>query len=152
MKEYKGKMSKLSLKYEKSPFPMRKITDSTDLHNVFRQIFDEDTIGYIESVHVLYMNGANKTIGYDCHAKGGTYQCVADVLPILTQCLLSGASAVAISHNHPSGQVMTSREDDRLTKRLKEACDIIGIRFLDHLVLSGTDETLYYSYADNGKI
>ena len=54
-----------------------------------------------------------------------------------------------MSHNHPSGNIQPSMQDDQVTKRVKEIAKLIGINLLDHLII--TDET-YYSYSENGRI
>jgi DNA repair protein RadC len=54
-----------------------------------------------------------------------------------------------ISHNHPSGQLKSSEQDDALTKKLSDACKIMDIRLLDHVIITSEG---YYSYADEGKI
>lgn len=59
------------------------------------------------------------------------------------------ASALAISHNHPSGDPQPSEADIEVTKRLNEASDIMGIDLLDHIIIS---KTLLYSFRENGLI
>jgi DNA repair protein RadC len=61
--------------------------------------------------------------------------------------ILDRASAVAVAHNHPSGRLEPSEEDNEITARLDSAAEILGIRFLDHIIFS---ETAYYSYKQNG--
>ena len=63
--------------------------------------------------------------------------------------ILGNASAIILAHNHPSGNIQPSMQDDQVTKRVKEIAKLIGINLLDHLVI--TDET-YYSYSENGRI
>ncbi|MDT8444359.1 MAG: JAB domain-containing protein [Desulfuromonadales bacterium] len=61
--------------------------------------------------------------------------------------LLSSAAAVIFIHNHPSGDTAPSREDIEITKRLKDAGELLGIRVLDHLIVG---EAGYYSFANDG--
>jgi len=56
---------------------------------------------------------------------------------------------VAIAHNHPSGSTRPSKDDDRLTERVKKACDVMRLFFADHVIV--TDGS-YYSYRDQGKL
>ena len=63
--------------------------------------------------------------------------------------ILANAAAVIIAHNHPSNSVEPSREDVELTRRLREAGELLGIRVLDSLVL-GESESLY-SFVDAGR-
>ena len=58
------------------------------------------------------------------------------------------ASGIIAVHNHPSGNLRPSAEDDRLTDKIKEAAKLLDMRLLDHIIIAGDD---YYSYTDNGK-
>lgn len=55
--------------------------------------------------------------------------------------LLSGASAVMVAHNHPSGDASPSDDDDRITRRLVHAGATLGVELLDHLVVGDPDWT-----------
>ena len=57
------------------------------------------------------------------------------------------AASVIFAHNHPSGDPSPSEADRRLTRRLRETGDILGIRVLDHVIIG---EKAYYSFADEG--
>lgn len=58
------------------------------------------------------------------------------------------AIAIVVVHNHPSGATNPSREDDGVTKRLKDSGSILGIEVLDHIIIGNG----YYSYQENGKL
>ena len=58
------------------------------------------------------------------------------------------STIIAIAHNHPSGSLRPSKNDDQLTQAVKQACDIMRIHFLDHIII--TDGS-YYSYHEQGK-
>lgn len=68
---------------------------------------------------------------------------------VLKVAILSNAAAVMVGHNHPSGNTEPSREDIEVTKRLKEACELMGIHLLDHLIIG--DET-YLSLREGGHL
>ena len=72
-----------------------------------------------------------------------------DELVLRIEALLRRASAIALCHNHPSGNVRPSADDDRLTERLARAASCMDIRLIDHVVLT---DGAYYSYADEGKL
>lgn len=144
-------MPSLSLKYTPGTYKKMKVSHSKDLFNVFVDIYNEDTIEYREECLVVYMNGANNTIGFSKHTTGSTCSSVIDPKIILTEALLCGANSIALSHNHPSCQLDPSIEDENITKKVKQACEVIGIRFLDHLIIAG-DKSGYYSFCDEGKI
>lgn len=59
------------------------------------------------------------------------------------------ATAVIVAHNHPSGSLMPSSEDIEVTKLLKEAGEILGIKLADHIIFNSKG---YFSFLENGKI
>ena len=65
---------------------------------------------------------------------------------VFREAVVSGASAVVVFHNHPSGDPAPSREDVDLTRRLVAAGEIMGIALLDHLILA---DSRYYSFREN---
>lgn len=151
MTVYKSPMPEFSIKYKTGHINKVKVTCSQDLYQIFKEMYDQDTIEFTESMVVLFLNNANKTLGWTRHSSGGTCHTVVDVRIIVTQALLCGATTIAISHNHPSGQMFPSREDEKITERLKSACEYLQLRFLDHIIVSGELEG-YYSFSDEGKI
>ena len=82
-------------------------------------------------------------------SKGGLSAAMVNPRDVLKDALREGASAMIVVHNHPSGDPTPSRDDLNLTRRLKDACDITGIRFLDHLIIG---DGRYVSLADEGKL
>lgn len=82
-------------------------------------------------------------------ASGGFTATIVDPRVVLRYVLSKNAVAMALAHNHPSGSLKPSREDDQLTLRVKTACDALGIRFVDHLIVTGNG---YYSYGEEGKL
>ena len=149
MKTYKSTLPELSLKYKSGEFKRIKCETSNDVYCVVKEMYDQDTIEYNESVILLFLNCANNTIGWSRHTTGGTAQTIVDVKMILTESLLCGASGLIISHNHPSGQLYASEQDKQITKKLKIGCDAIGIKLLDHIIVGG-DKSGYYSFSDEG--
>ncbi|OIP84035.1 MAG: hypothetical protein AUK44_03700 [Porphyromonadaceae bacterium CG2_30_38_12] len=102
-----------------------------------------------EEFWVALLDGANKLLEVKRLTQGGQNQTVVDIPMILRMAVEKSALSIAVSHNHPSGQRRPSVEDDKITKRIKEGCDAIGIRFLDHIIVA---QGYYFSYADEGKI
>lgn len=147
---YKSKLPEITLKYKTGEVQKCKISSSLDMCDVMEKMFNADTIEYREEVIALFLNGANNTIGWIKHSAGGTANTVVDVKMILVTALQCGANSVAIAHNHPSGQCRPSREDEKVTQRLKAGCEAVGLRFLDHLIICPNNG--YYSFCDEGKI
>jgi DNA repair protein RadC len=124
----------------------RKITSSLDLNDLFEPIL-LDLLH--EEFWVALLDGGNKVLETRKLTQGGMQQTVVDVPLLLKSAIEKSASAIAVAHNHPSGQNRPSHEDELITKKIKQGCEAVGIRFLDHLIVA---RGKYYSFADEGKI
>ena len=102
-----------------------------------------------EEAWVLLMNQNYKLIKGERLSRGGITETAVAVRLITKQAVLSNATIVAIAHNHPSGSTRPSKDDDRLTERVKKACEVMRLFFADHVIV--TDGS-YYSYRDQGKL
>ena len=102
-----------------------------------------------EECWVLLLNQASKIIDKVKIGSGGLNATAVDVRCILREALLKRASAIALCHNHPSGSIRPSREDDRLTQQVNQASQCMNIRLVDHVILT---DGAFYSYADEGRI
>lgn len=140
VKEYK-------LTYRPTKREAKTIKDAASAVEEFKNIFDPDTLNLFESFYVVYLNNANRVKGYLRISDGGMSTTMADPKLILMGALDSLATAMIISHNHPSGNPTPSQEDKKLTQRIKMAGQLLGVNLIDHVILS--DER-YYSFAENG--
>lgn len=123
-----------------------KITNSSTLYECFKDIANNPT----EEIWMLIMNNSNQVVKKVCISQGGMSACAADTKVIMHKALITGkCCAIALAHNHPSGSLEPSLQDNNVTKNIKEACQIMSIRFLDHLIISSEG---YYSYNDNNQI
>lgn len=82
-------------------------------------------------------------------SRGSIDETSADIRLALRHALRLSAPAIIVVHNHPGGGKQPSTQDNKFTSRLKEACDVVGIRLLDHIIYTDTG---YYSYADQGRL
>ena len=73
---------------------------------------------------------------------------IIDTRLILSVALKSLASSIILSHNHPSGNLVPSEVDKKITKQLKNACKLLEITLLDHIILA--PDNAYYSFIDEG--
>ena len=138
----------LTVKESESEFKKVKITSSKDAYQVIKQFYHEDVEIY-ESFFILLLNRANETIGFAKISQGGITGTVVDTKIIAKYCIDTLASSVILAHNHPSGNLLPSDADDRITLKIKKALEYIDTKVLDHLILTKND---YYSFADNGII
>ena len=127
----------------------KQILDSYTAYKVLKDNFSDETIDYKETFKVLYLNQNCQVLGCSTISEGGITQTLADVRMILQGALLTNATGIILAHNHPSGTLKPSREDDRLTRRIVEAADIMNIRVNDHIILTSEG---FYSYDDEGRI
>jgi DNA repair protein RadC len=102
-----------------------------------------------EELWVALTNRAGKVVDKVKISQGGTGETVADLRLILKAAIHTLCSGILLCHNHPSGNIQPSREDDVLTSNLEQAVKLMNIRLLDHIIIY--DQT-YYSYADEGKL
>jgi DNA repair protein RadC len=91
-----------------------------------------------EVLGALFFDIRHSLIGEKDIYRGTLHRAYVEPREILKECLIRGASAVAIFHTHPSGDPTPSAEDWRFTKRMKDAGDVMGVELLDHLVLGAT--------------
>lgn len=122
------------------------VRTARDLYNHFHPKLADQPV---EEFWVMLLNNACRVIDSRCVATGGITEVTVDVRLVLREAILGRATAIALCHNHPSGNVRPSRQDDLLTDRLRQACDLMNIRLMDHIVLT---DGRFYSYADEGRL
>jgi len=132
-------------KIKTSARPM--ITRSSDLWQLFLEIWDEGKIELLEEFKVIFLNRNNRVIGVLDASSGGITGTVADPRIILSAALKCCAVTIVLAHNHPSGSLKPSRADEELTMKIKEAAKFIDVQDVDHLIVTKEG---YYSFADEG--
>lgn len=100
-----------------------------------------------EEFWVLYLNQANKINAKEFLSKGGITGTVVDQRLLFRNALGHKAVSVILIHNHPSGNCQPSEADKTLTRKMKEAGQLLEIKVLDHIIIAGNN---YYSFADEG--
>jgi DNA repair protein RadC len=111
-----------------------KITSSFDAEKVFRKIWCKP-IELRECFYALFLNRANMVLGYYLISVGGITGTVVDPRCIFQAALKASATGILLAHNHPSGSPTPSDADNNITRKIKEAGDILEIKLLDHLIL-----------------
>jgi DNA repair protein RadC len=131
---------------------MEKVQERKDLgspqaiYDYMRPIMqDLDT----EEAWIILMNQNYRLIKEERLSHGGITETLVDVRVIVKEALLNNATIVALCHNHPSNNARPSKEDDRLTERVKKACELMRIYLLDHVIVT---ESNYYSYREKGRL
>jgi DNA repair protein RadC len=98
-----------------------------------------------EEFWVIYVNNSNKVLQTKQISKGGITGTLVDVRLVLKTALELGAVAILLAHNHPSGSLIPSEPDKKITMKLKQAGESMDIRVLDHIIIT---EKTYFSFAD----
>ena len=132
------------------PSERQKITNSKDCANLFFSIFDINKIEHKEMFYCMYLNRANKVLGVLMISEGGTSQSTCDPKNVFQGALLLNASALVLSHNHPSGNTQPSAEDCKLTKKIKEGATLLDMFLLDHIIINSERE--FYSFSDKNSL
>lgn len=95
------------------------IASSKDSYGVLKQSWDENKIEFVEQFKVMFLNKANNVLSIYDVSTGGKSSTVADPRVIFVAALKANACAIIISHNHPSGTLKPSRQDEQLTEKIK---------------------------------
>ena len=126
-----------------------KVLSSKESYEILLKAFDADTIELFESMKVILLSNANRVLGIMDVSNGGISQTVVDVRLIMQNALLAKVSGIILAHNHPDSALIPSAMDTAATHRIKNACEVLDIKLLDHIIV--TSES-YYSFADDGRI
>lgn len=138
-----GIMIALELGRRKGESKERTITSPAD---IYRETFHYacDTV---ENFVVIAMNGAHEVIFSKGVTKGLINRTLVHPREVFADAIEARATAIAVVHNHPSGNLEPSDEDIRVTERLIKAGELLGIKVIDHLVIS---QTTYFSFVEHG--
>lgn len=141
------KVSEIKVSYSSSSGDNVTVKNSEDVWKVALSHWNMDVIEYQEQVKLVLLNRANKVLGIYHVSKGGTVSSVIDLKVILAIALKCNAHGIILLHNHPSGNLRPSDADKRITEKLKEACKMVDLVLLDHLIIT---KKSYYSFTDSG--
>lgn len=119
---------------------------SEDIYNVMHRYLQN--LDH-EECWVIFLNQSSRIIRKQRISVGGLASTQVDVRLILREALKVCATSLILVHNHPSGNVRPSADDDRLTMALKQASKTLNIRMLDHVIYA---DDQHYSYADEGRL
>ena len=108
--------------------------------NIIETIFDASNQTE-EHMWLIALNGARKVAGAFEVTHGLLTSSPVHPREIFTRAMLAGAASIIIAHNHPSGSLEISPQDREVTRRIKEAGEIIGIPLDDHIIIADGDFT-----------
>jgi DNA repair protein RadC len=114
-----------------------------------RTLWDEDTIDLREEFVVLCLDASLTVLGWVRLHTGGLDSSPVDPRLVFGVALQTASAAIVVAHNHPSGNVEPSQQDEVLTQRLAVGAKLLGVRLLDHLILGREGS---YSFASAGRL
>jgi len=120
----------------------KQVTSSSSVFELMQPLIGELSH---EEFWIVYLNNSNKVLKKIQLSKGGIIGTLVDVRLVLKAALQIGAVGLILTHNHPSGSLIPSQADKKITQKLKIASDTIDIKVLDHLIIT---ENAYFSFAD----
>ncbi len=120
--------------------------DPLKLYNHYREILKDKNQ---EHFYVVYLDIRNKIIKDKLLFIGTTNYSTVHPRDIFKEAYLNGAISIVVIHNHPSGEVLPSKNDLETTKQLVAVGNLLGIKVMDHIIIG---ENKYYSFCENGDI
>jgi len=123
----------------------KRIRTPADIYSLVRHHADRKQERFIS----VSLNGAHEAQAVRVVTVGLVNRTIVHPREVFADLIQDRAAAFCVAHNHPSGQLVPSLEDDEITLRLQHSAEILGIHFLDHLIFS---ENLWWSYRQNGRI
>lgn len=123
------------------PIPFRGAAD------IYALLREEAAVWDRERFVTLILDNKHRLIGVEEVSVGTLTSALVHPREVFKALLLANAAAFAVAHNHPSGDPTPSKEDIEITRRLREAADMLGIRMLDHIVIG---RERYVSFVDDG--
>ena len=121
-----------------------RIRQPEDAYKLLRHYADRKQEHFI----CISLNGAHEVLASRIITIGLVNRTLIHPREVFSDPLIDRACAVLVAHNHPSGQVLPSPEDEEITRRLKATAELVGINLLDHIIFS---EETYYSFSQEQK-
>lgn len=135
-----GKVKAIQLKAlceltKRMSVPVREINKVKSSSDVANLLMEEMRYEKRERVKVIILNSKNNIIRIKDVSYGGTSFTVIEPKDVLIEAVRSEAPRIIIAHNHPSGDPTPSKADIIVTRRIKEASEILGIELIDHIII-----------------
>jgi len=132
-KNYKGMRCRVCLVREDTKGELIPILQQTDVYELVK---DELTNSDREVFLSVMLTSRNYLIGVETVSIGSVNSAILSPREVFKGALLANAVSIILCHNHPSGDLSPSEEDIKITKRLIEVGELLGVKVLDHLIVS----------------
>lgn len=141
-------IDEIKISYSNISYDKRiKILDSATAYASFKDSWNIETIELFEEFKIILLNHASEALGIYTVSKGGISSTVVEIRHILFVALKTNSTGIILAHNHPSGNLKPSSSDLKLTERMNEACKMMDLNLMDHIILS---KQSYFSFKDEG--
>ena len=121
-----------------------KIRSASDVATFVRSVLTDNSR---EHFVAMFLDAMHQVTAYSIVSIGTANYAVVTPREVYQRAIVAGSIAIAVAHNHPSGSPVPSDEDHRVTKRLFESGVLLGIKLLDHVVVTDHE---HYSFSENG--
>jgi len=151
LKELKSnwKYSTIAVKLNRVYVKNIRIKNAEEVYEFLKEIWDNDLMNIQEQFAAIYFNQRNNVIGYRVINTGSSTSCIVDIKLLVCLALHSMATGVIIAHNHPSGNLTPSKQDETITAKIKDALKLIDVKLMDHVIVSDTE---FFSFAEAGML
>jgi len=122
-----------------------RVKHPVDIFTLVRHYADRKQEKFIS----ISLNGAHEVLAVRIVTIGLVNKTIVHPREVFADILQDRAAAFCVAHNHPSGQITSSPDDDEITERLQSAAVILGLHFVDHIIFS---QTSWWSYRESGMI
>jgi len=140
-------IAEIKVSYSTNQKDKIKLNSPKEVFEFILSIWNLDIIEFQEESKIILLNRANFVLGIYNLSKGGISGTVVDIRVILGVALKCNASGIILAHNHPSGNMKPSEADKQITRRLKDACNLLEITLLDHFIISRDN---FFSFTQDG--
>ncbi len=147
MLAFMNQVAEIGIYYKSTPKFKPVIKSSNDAFKLLIDNWGENLIELQEEFKVILLNNSNQVLGILPLSKGGITSCLVDVRLLFSVVLKANATAIIISHNHPSGKLTPSSSDIDITEKIKSAGKILDIKLIDHIIVTRVG---YYSFTEEG--
>lgn len=140
-------VAEISVSYSTNQADKIKLINCYEVFEFILSNWNLDIIEFQEECKIILFNRANFVLGIYELSKGGISGTVVDIRIILSVALKCNASGIILVHNHPSGNLTPSDADKSITRKLKNACDLLEFVLIDHFIISRDN---FYSFKQDG--
>ncbi len=130
------KVAEIQVSYSTNQSDKINLSNGNETFDFIIANWNLDIIEFQEECKIILLNRANLVLGIYELSKGGISGTIVDIRIILSVALKCNASGIIMVHNHPSGNMKPSEADRKITRKLKDACDLLEINLLDHMIIS----------------